>query len=210
MNPEDNQKRAQRRAKANVRRDLYEMQADRLLTLTYRENMQDPERARVDLQEFERRVRKHFPNWKSIGVWERQERGALHIHLGMAGYHDVNILRDCWKRTVGEGSVNISFKPDGRGNCHTKLASYMTKYITKEMEGERQLGEHRYHRTRNFERRVERYYLPARGRPPAMVAYEVVRALLGRNARLFSFSPQDQSGYGYMEGEEQLRQPSDG
>jgi hypothetical protein len=210
-NPDENKKRAAARAKANVKRDLYEIQADRMLTLTYRENMMDRRRGQRDLQEFERRVRAYYPGWQTVGVSERQERGAIHYHLGIRGWHDVNVLRKCWLRTVGAGNVDISFKPNGKGNAYTKLGNYMSKYITKDMDQARTFGEHRYHRSREIGRRCERFTISPGTRSEWRLCCHIADALLGGNFGVWIPALKGSNGeYGYMEAERGQCQPVDG
>ena len=206
--PEENKRKGLGRARANLKRDLFEIAADRMLTLTYRENITDREKALKDLQEFERRVRRCYPNWKSAGTWEKQQRGALHCHLGISGFYDVKVLRRLWRRTVGEGNIDIAFKPDGKGNAQTKLACYMSKYIGKDMD-QREFGEHRYHRSRDIDRRCERYYVEAnKDHREVMLAYSVGRSLLEGETRMWAANiPKSNGLYGYMEVERSHFQP---
>lgn len=205
-NREENEKRALGRAKANMKRDLLEIGADRMLTLTYRENMTDREKAKKDLQEFERRVRRCYPGWRGVGTWEAQERGALHCHMGIAGFYDVKVLRRLWRRTVGEGNIDIAFKPNGRGNAFTKVANYITKYIAKDVENGRTFGQHRYHRSRDIERRCERFTYPVR-HDVAFAAVQIGSHLLGPGAAVWTSIHDSVKSFGYLEMEQPHLQP---
>lgn len=211
----DNQKRATRRAVANIRRDLLSMAADRMLTLTYRENMTDRIQALKHLKAYIRVLRRLFPHWQSVAVLELQERGAIHFHIAISGFYPVEVLRREWREIVGNielvhaetgerqvvpnGNIDISFKPDGRGNACSKLAAYMGKYLAKDLQGGRSAGEHRYFRTQGIERPREVYYLPAsaprdeeRG-----IIFEVIEKLLSRDGDFPEiWTGPTQSGFG--------------
>lgn len=141
---EKNIKRASRRAKANIRRKCMAAGLDHLLTLTSRENQMDKVKAWTDFEEFIRRVHSRIPDWKYVAVIEKQDRGALHFHLGVKGFQDIELLRSLWRSVVGEGNIDVQYKKSSKG-CkwkRSKLASYLTKYIGKEMETE--LNERRF------------------------------------------------------------------
>lgn len=110
---EENAKRAGNRAKQAVRWLLKAMQADHLLTLTYRENVEDIERVGKDWQKFVRLVRVKYPNWRFVCCRERQERGAWHLHIGIRGRGDVHWLRRCWWMALGH-RVEIDYSPEGK------------------------------------------------------------------------------------------------
>lgn len=61
---------------------------DHLLTLTYRENMKDCRLAWKHFSKFARLIRKrsNHAQWPYIAVQELQERGAVHIHVAVAGF----------------------------------------------------------------------------------------------------------------------------
>jgi hypothetical protein len=89
----ENMKRAVARAKTTIRRAIMAAKLDHLLTLTYRENMQDIKRGWSDLVKFIRLVRAHIPYWPYVAVMELQERGAIHFHLAVTGRQDLALLR---------------------------------------------------------------------------------------------------------------------
>ncbi len=111
----ENKLRAIRRARQGVRFAVKAIGADHLLTLTYREDMQDVERLKRDWKEFNRLMRKGLPasenhrshsgvpEWKFVCIRERQERGAYHLHIAVVGRQDIGFnlpnlyftLRNC-------------------------------------------------------------------------------------------------------------------
>lgn len=135
----DNIDRACRRASRAVRHYVRRLEADHLLTVTYRENMQDFERAKSDWRAFVRLVHVKYPEWRYVVITELQQRGAIHFHGAVVGYQDVSWLRRCWWRVVGQGMGNIDVKgppkrfAEGGGKTWkaSKLAGYLTKYMSK-------------------------------------------------------------------------------
>mgnify|MGYP001236014796 CR=1 FL=1 len=154
-----NQVRSTVRAKKQLRQDLLSILADRMLTLTYRSNMQDRAQAIADLKRFNRQMRYRFQHWASVAVLEWQKRGAAHFHLGIAGFYQASVVREVWREIVGEGNVDIAFEPRGRGNHCSKLATYMCKYMAKNLDEGRQPGEHRYFRCQVPDHLEEVYYI---------------------------------------------------
>jgi len=212
---EHNKKRATMRARANIRRDLLIIGADRMLTLTYRDNVTDRKKVISDFRKFTRVLRRIFKNFNFVAVLEAQERGALHIHMGIAGWHDVNILRAEWLAIIGPsigddgkqvsgGNIDISFKPDGKGNPYGKMASYMAKYLGEDVDVGRKEGEHRYFRSQNIERPSEVFYVSADA-PHGAEADFVVRTVAdllaeGGNRVEYWSGPVQSTGGGYMVG----------
>jgi hypothetical protein len=85
-----------------IRRESLTLGVDRLLTLTTREDVQSVAVMDARLKRFVRRMREFFPGYKLIGVLERhkQNRNGYHVHIGLPGFHDVNIIRACWRWAV--------------------------------------------------------------------------------------------------------------
>lgn len=144
VNREVNEERAVRRAKANVRRKIMAAGLDHLLTLTYRENVEDLETAERDFRRFVREVRRRLGrSWHYVAVWERQERGAIHWHMAVKGFQPVPLLREIWREIVGErgGNIDVQYR---RAMPRQKIARYLTKYLTKQKREGTSLGRHRY------------------------------------------------------------------
>lgn len=138
-----NEERSCRRAKTKVRRLAKYKRLDTMLTLTYATNQIDRHLAQKHLAAFVRRVRRVIPSFEYVAVAEQQKRGAWHWHAAIKnvnpGYwvsgcyvHSWKLLRSIW-RSVIAGGGNVDVKPPGRpGQGVHKLASYLTKYITKD------------------------------------------------------------------------------
>lgn len=171
---EENSLRSVRRAKQKVRWQLQSVQADHLLTLTYRDNMQDVDRLKADFQRFIRLVRHRYADFRYVAVREQQDRGAWHIHMGVRGRQNVQYLRACWYRALGSaydvegdgapGQIDIS-GPNRRWGGRrgvarwktNKLAGYITKYLEKGFDA----GEHhskRYWAPKGLAKPVVKHY----------------------------------------------------
>lgn len=146
------------RSRKTIRWLCKELGADRLLTLTYRENMEDREKLREDFQRFLRLVRKVYPDWPYVAVPEKQDRGAYHIHLAVRGWQRINFLRRCWYQALGgtgnERGTETPGQIDVKGEerrfgarlkewRRDKLASYIGKYLHKTFD-ESHLEKRRY------------------------------------------------------------------
>jgi hypothetical protein len=150
-NREANDDDAGRRAKKNVRHRCKTIGADRMITLTYRENMIDRERALKHWDAFRRRLGK-VKHFCYVAVIEEQARGALHFHVAAHGRQSYALLRSIWQSVVGQdadgrqmGQVNVRDPHRfgfGAKGAH-KLASYIAKYCGKEMNL-RDLNQKRY------------------------------------------------------------------
>jgi len=145
-----NAERSARRAKTKVRRICKTLGVDALLTLTYRENMQDLTDCKRHLKEFVRRVRKLVPGFAYVAAFERQKRGAWHVHLAIhalpfmlpwAGVkvRSYSVIRAVWRSVVGElgGNIDQARKKRHSRKSPAQMASYISKYILKAfMDGE--------------------------------------------------------------------------
>jgi len=109
----ENMYRAAKRAKQAVRWLLKSMQADHLLTLTTRADIGDLKKFQRIYQEFVRLVRKRYPKWQYVAAHELQERGAIHLHIGIRGRGDVHWLRRCWWIALGH-RVEIDYNEKGK------------------------------------------------------------------------------------------------
>jgi hypothetical protein len=139
--------RAARRAKTKVRRICKTMGVDALLTLTYRENMQDLEACKKHLKEFVRRVRKLVPGFAYVAAFERQKRGAWHVHMGIHALpfnlpwqgvkvKSYSVIRAVWRSVVGDlgGNIDQARKKRQSRKSPAQMASYISKYILKAFE----------------------------------------------------------------------------
>lgn len=154
---ERNDQVAGKLAKKAVRERCKQIGADRMITLTYRENMIDRERALKDYDMFRRRLKKAGIAFHYVAVMENQKRGAIHFHIAVHGRQAYHLLRSVWQSVVGSvhgkkmGQVNVRNPSDfgfGKSAIH-KLAAYIAKYCTKDMEC-RDLDQKRYFSSRGI------------------------------------------------------------
>lgn len=145
---EANLRRAARRATTRVRRVVKVLALDSLLTLTYRGNMTDLATAKVHLKEFVRRMRRALPGWVYVCAFERQKRGAWHMHIAthklplqMSAKNGVkvksfNVVRAIWRSVTGDLGGNIDQVHRKRWSRHStaRMAAYLSKYMLKAFE----------------------------------------------------------------------------
>lgn len=139
-----------KRAKSKVRRLCKVMGADAMMTLTYRANVGDLALAKRHLKEFVRRVTRVIPGFRAVCAFERQERGAWHVHMACERvsssleYHGIklksfNVLRAVWRSVTGElgGNVDLS-QGHQKKRSPARIAAYLSKYLMKAFsEGEK-------------------------------------------------------------------------
>lgn len=171
----ENLSRAVRRARQQIRFHCRQLCVDHMLTLTYRQNVEDVEVLKKDWQEFVRLVRKSKPQWQFVACRERQDRGALHMHVAVKGRQDIALLRKSWYQALGgdgnetgdatPGQVDVR-GPSKRWGAKTtdwkvaKLAGYMTKYMHKAFEELDAKGSKRYWHSKGIEKpEVEKVWL---------------------------------------------------
>lgn len=136
------------RSKRMVRLRCKAIGADRMLTLSTREN-----ETRIDVwakwwDEFRRRLNR-IQNFHYVAVLERQQRGAWHIHVAVAGRQNWNVLRSIWLSVISksgtDGAINDSTgnkkwralvrKWGGKGRAmRHRIATYIAKYIGKDAD----------------------------------------------------------------------------
>lgn len=186
--------RAGRRARKRVRLLCLGIGADHLLSVTYRENMLDRERAKQDWARFVRLVHVRYPQWRYVVVTERQERGAIHFHAGVKGFQPVAYLRRCWRAVVGHDGGNIDVqgpkkrwtRPEERAHgkeWHVgKLAGYISKYMTKGLELEPVAWSKRYWASRLEDDRPVREVFWIQAMDGHMLIEEVYELVIGSRA----------------------------
>jgi hypothetical protein len=144
-NKEQNEKRARARATGVIRRKCLAIGADHLVTLTYRENVEDRERVLTDLERLRRMLSRGGYSMPYVAVLECQKRGAIHPHLAVRGFQDIRLLRRCWYKIVGKAQGQVNVKGPRPGTSPVKLARYLSKYISKDIDSQpRGFEGHRY------------------------------------------------------------------
>ena len=142
---ETNLERAFRKAKSKVRKLIMTMQADRILTLTYKDNMTCRDTANKHFVRFIKKVHAKYPDFKYVSVAEVQKRGAWHFHIAVSGWQDVGFLRSAWN-SITTGAINVT-SPKTKGDkakAAPQISAYLTKYMTKAFTENHELGKYRY------------------------------------------------------------------
>lgn len=144
-----------KRARKRVRHLCKAMGVNSMITLTYRALMTDLARCKRHLNEFNRRLKRWLPDFQCVAGYEKQKRGAWHVHLATSGIplyfmeknalgvpcrvKSYDLLRRIWLSVVGDlgGAANLSRSGSKRSTC-AQIAAYISKYITKEFsEGDK-------------------------------------------------------------------------
>lgn len=99
------------------------------LTLTYADNMQDFEQAKIDLNIFLTKLRKRYKKLVYVWVIELQKRGAIHFHLVLNHQIPIKTLNKFWYH----GASNIQYIKKSAANY---IGCYMGKAETP-IEGKR-------------------------------------------------------------------------
>lgn len=152
--PEDSRRRAKLRAKSTVRVLALELRVDRLFTFTIR-NTGTPMPYDLVLKAwdlFRRMTERYCPGFRYIATPEQHKSGGWHIHAGVHGFVNINILRRLWQsalnRVLGRSQL-LTSGPDSPGTVNippgkpllgdhvrksTRIAGYIAKYIGKSMD----------------------------------------------------------------------------
>lgn len=180
--------RAVQRARSTVRLMCIELKVDRMLTFTIRKwdgVALDYETVLKAWDLFRRMAVRWDPTFAYVAAPEEHKKGGYHIHAGIHGYVNINIIRRMWQsalnRVMGRaqslihgedspGTVNISHRPirgdQMKRSC--KVASYIAKYLGKSLEVE--FNRKRYFHTKGIKLTpAQRLWLEAEDRESALV-----------------------------------------
>ncbi len=170
--------RAVARAKKTVRHAVKQIGCDHLLTLTTRQDENDPQELARQWKEFARRYRKYSgEDFPYVGVPERHPSNPKHWHLHIAirGRLKLNIARQIWWNVCGGrgmGNVDVRYikisadpvtgLPRGPLVRSEKIARYISKYMTKDLLFAHRPDKKRYWRSEFDLPAARRYWLRAR------------------------------------------------
>lgn len=148
-----------RRAKQGCSHKIKEAGFSSLLTCTTRENITDFDLFRQHWAAMLRKLAAHIPDFAAVFAFERQGRGAWHVH---AAIHKLPVylwvpqgsgraakrvmvrswdyIRRLWRGIVGDGNIDVDGHRKRRGKrgghrAHeslARLAGYVSKYLTKD------------------------------------------------------------------------------
>jgi hypothetical protein len=144
---EQSARAAARRAQKRVRLGCKAMGVTTLCTLTYRALEVDLSQVKRDLKEFNRRVLQVWPGFRFVATFEKQKRGAWHMHLACPSIpqmmcprgHAVKVrsyvlLRAIWMRVVKDrgGNFDASRRKATSRKGPAQIAAYVSKYMLKD------------------------------------------------------------------------------
>lgn len=149
------------RARENIRRlvNANFSEGDIFLTLTFRENLQDVERANKEFKKFVQRVKRRQSDFRYIAVIEFQKRGAVHYHVvcNLAVEWDSQAEREYQEREFaklwGNGFIDLEKVRPLQGVDN--IGAYLVKYLKKGFENDRLEGKRRYLYSRGLEKPKE-------------------------------------------------------
>ena len=144
-------KQSAKRAMTMCRRVIKAEGFDELLTLTYRENQMDRSICKAHFEKWYRRMKKALGDFRFCASFEKQERGAMHVHIATnrlpkhADYKGVKIEAwklgtRIWRDIVGADNGlcfvggKTRFGGQRRNLSLGKMAAYVSKYIMKDYE----------------------------------------------------------------------------
>ena len=119
---EADRKKSAAKAKSRARRFMKEENFDEMLTLTYRENIQDYALSQKHFKEWVRRMKRALGAFRYCAGWEPQDRGAIHWHVAtnklpkLANYKGVKVKAwevgtKIWRDIVGTVEVRGPMRP---------------------------------------------------------------------------------------------------
>lgn len=147
--------RAERRARAVIRRYCVRNDLRRLWTLTCADQITDVTAMHRRVRRFLRLLRIEFGVMPYVVVLERHRSGALHAHLALPARF---LAHGQVARVWGHGFVHYrdrGVRLQGRRSEARVLASYLAKYVAKDPVREG-FGAHRYEVAEGFQPRVIR------------------------------------------------------
>lgn len=111
------------------------MGADRMMTLTFQENIVDIDLVLMVWKEFLRLAHVRWGDFSYVCVPEKQKRGAIHFHVALNKYFYWFSVLQVWKKAVAvvsgmTGGIDIRASKKGRGNKQG-IARYIAKYVSK-------------------------------------------------------------------------------
>jgi len=177
------------RAKKMVREKCLMLGADRMFTLTYRENMQDRDLAYKHLEKFARFCNKQFGDFPYVAVMEYQKRGACHFHIATNRFFNVAIMRCLWHRASKDtGAVNVTSPRTGGKWNRVKISRYLAKYMLKDQEAGG-INTKRFSSSRGIPKPVvSTYYIPL-GPNTFRLVCALMRELSGKKIERFREVP---------------------
>lgn len=107
-------------------------------TFTFQENITDKKEAAKRWRRLKERLRRDS-ELRGVGVWQRQKRGAWHLHYVFDRYIDVHWLRPAAMECGFGPFVNLRIvedipAPQGKTWSRFRVINYMTRYLTRDLD----------------------------------------------------------------------------
>lgn len=108
-------------------------------TFTFRENLTDKKEAAQCWRKLKERLRRSDKDLRGVGVWQRQKRGAWHLHYVFDTYMDIHWLRPVAVECGFGPMLNLRIcediaAPQNKTWSRCRVVNYMTRYITRDMQ----------------------------------------------------------------------------
>jgi len=105
-------------------------------TLTFKENVTDRGEAEKAWRRLKARIQRKLPDFRCVGTWQRQGRGAWHLHFVADRPLDVLWLRPAavacgWGQQMTLDYIN---RNGYRAKARDRVADYITRYIVRDTD----------------------------------------------------------------------------
>ena len=166
----ENQQKAASRSKRKMRHLVKNMMADHMVTFTKREVegavYWSAEQWAVAWDKFRRLLTRVIGDFPYVAILEKHEKGNFHLHVAWCGRVQVGLVRKLWLLALGtgKGSGNIDakhFKVPYGGDRSSRIARYISKYVSKHFEADLRYNKKRYWASRQTLEEARRYVLTA-------------------------------------------------
>lgn len=188
----ENQIKAAARSKRKMRHLVKNMMADHLVTFTRREaegsQYWTADQWAAAWDRFRRLLTRVIGEFPYVAILEKHEKGNYHLHVAWCGRVQVGLVRKMWLASIGggKGSGNIDAKhikvPSG-GDRSSRIARYISKYVSKHFEADPRYNKKRYWASRQTLEEARRYVLTADTLDGAV---EQMRRMLGLDFSKFT------------------------
>ena len=167
---QENQQKAAARAKREMRYKVRNMMADHLVTFTKRETVEggfwSADQWAEAWDKFRRNMVKIIPEFMYVAILEKHKKGNFHLHVAWCGRVNVGIVRKLWLLAIGggKGCGNIDsrhMKQQAGGDRSSRIARYISKYVSKHFEDSPRYNKKRYWASRQTLEEARRYVLTA-------------------------------------------------
>ena len=126
-------------------------------------------------------------NFPYVGVLEPHRKGNFHLHLAWCGKVNLNLVRPVWWASCGgrgQGNIQAEYIKVRSGlDRSSRIASYISKYVSKSFENSGRFNKKRYWASRQTLPEIKRFVLRSHDLTSAMAE---VKTMLGLDWGLFN------------------------